>query len=172
MKSRAVVLAAALILMLSSTTAALAQAATREVRGPIWISVPASAHALQAIQVKAPAAGNLTITITVTGTLVYEHTLGTEGSYCLQLSQISGNVGGCVPDAGSDSAIRSYVAADFPTTVPGFGASAQYSIVRTIPVAAGDTYTFYLNGYESNLNTSWLFQPAMTALFVPGTLLP
>ena len=107
MKSRAVVLAAALILMLSSTTAALAQAATREVRGPIWISVPASAHALQAIQVKAPAAGNLTIT--VTGTLVYEHTLGTEGSYCLQLSQISGNVGGCVPDAGSDSAIRSYV---------------------------------------------------------------
>lgn len=111
MKSRAVVLAAALILMLSSTTAALAQAATREVRGPIWISVPASAHALQAIQVKAPAAGNLTIT--VTGTLVYEHTLGTEGSYCLQLSQISGNVGGCVPDAGSDSAIRSYVAADF-----------------------------------------------------------
>jgi hypothetical protein len=170
MKFRAVVLAAAFLTMCSSATLALAQAAVREIRGPIWISVPTSVHALQSIQVKAPETGNLTIT--VTGTVVYEHSFGTEGSYCLQLSQKSGFVGGCVPDEGTDSAIRSYVAADFPTTVPGFGASAQYSIVRTFPVIAGDTYTFYLNGYESNLNTSWLFQPAMTALFVPGTLVP
>ncbi|MGA2807811.1 MAG: hypothetical protein ABSE87_06725 [Terracidiphilus sp.] len=170
MKFRAVALAAAFLLMLSSATLAVAQAAVREVRGPIWISVPTSAHALQAIQVKAPASGNLIVT--VTGTVVYEHTSGTEGSYCLQLSEASGFVGGCVPDAGTDSAIRSYVAAGVATTVPGFGASAQYSIVRTIPVAAGDTYTFYLNGYESNLNTTWLFQPAITALYVPDTLLP
>jgi hypothetical protein len=170
MKSPAVVLATTLILMCSFTTLAKAQAAVGEVRGPIWISVPASAEPMQSIQVKAPAAGN--ITVTVTGTVVYEHTLGTEGSYCLQLSQTSGNVGGCVPDEGSDSAIRSYIASGFPTTVPDFGASAQYSIVRTWPVTSGTTYTFYLNGYETDLNAAWLFQPAITAAYVPGTLLP
>jgi hypothetical protein len=170
MKFRAIVLATTLILTGSFATLAGAQAASREVRGPIWISVPTSAKPLQSIQVKAPETGNLTIT--VTGTVVYEHTLGTEGNYCLQLSTASGNVGGCVPDAGSDSAIRSYVAAEFATTVPGFGASAQYSIVRTWPVTAGTTYTFYLNGYETGFNSAWLFQPAITAVYVPDTLAP
>jgi hypothetical protein len=170
MKFRALVLATTLILTGSFATHAGAQAASREVRGPIWVSVPASATDLESIQVKAPATGNLIIT--VTGTVVYEHTQGTAGNYCLQLSQTAGNVGGCVPDAGSDSAIRSYVASGVATTVPGFGASEPYSIVRTYPVRAGDTYTFYLNGYEENLTTSWLFQPAITAVYVPDTLVP
>jgi len=170
MKFRAIVLATTLILTGSFATHAGAQAASREVRGPIWISVPTSATDLQKIQVKAPATGNLTIT--VTGTVVYEHTEGTAGNYCLQLSETAGNVGGCVPDAGSDSAIRSYIAAGVATTVSGFGASAQYSIVRTWSVRAGETYTFYLNGYEENLTSSWLFQPAITAVYVPDTLAP
>jgi hypothetical protein len=168
MKSKVVFVATMLVLMCGFGKLASAQA-VGEVRGPIWISVSTSAAALQKIEVKAPAAGNMTVT--VTGTLVYEHTLGTAGSYCLQLSQTSGNTGGCVPDGGSDSAIRNYIAADFPTTVPGFGASEQYSIVRTWPVTAGTNYTFYLNGYESGL-TAWLFQPAITVLYVPGTLAP
>jgi hypothetical protein len=170
MKFHALVLATTLALTGSFATLAGAQAASREVRGPIWISVPTSPSKLQSIQVKAPETGNLTIT--VTGTVVYEHTQGTQGDYCLQLSQTAGNVGGCVPDAGSDSAIRSYIAAGVASTVSGFGASAQYSIVRTYAVRAGDTYTFYLNGYENSLDSSWLFQPAMTAVFVPDTLLP
>jgi hypothetical protein len=171
MKFRAVSLATVLILMCSIARVASAQAAAvREVRGPIWITVPIAAAALQSIQVKAPETGNLTITMT--GTVVYEHTEGTEGDYCLQLSEKAAYTGGCVPDAGSDSAIRSYIAAGVATTVPGFGASAQYSIVRTFPVTAGVTYTFYLNGYEKGLSTSYLFQPAITALYVPDTLLP
>jgi hypothetical protein len=171
MKSRAIVLATTLILTCTFTRLAAAQAAAvREVRGPIWIRVQTSAGPMQSIHVKAPATGN--ITVTVTGTVVYEHTLGTEGYYCLQLSQTSGYIGGCIPDEGSDSAVRSSIAADFPTTVPNFGASAQYSIVRTWPVTSGATYTFYLNGYASGFNSAWLFQPAITALYVPGTLLP
>ena len=171
MKSRALTIATLLILMGGFGKLALGQnAAVREVRGPIWTFVPTSAAPLQSIQAKAPANGNMTVT--VTGTMNYEHLLGTQGNYCLQLSTISGYVGGCVPNSGSDSAVRSYIAAAVPSTVPGFGASEQYSIVRTYPVVAGQTYTFYLNGFENNLNNSWLFQPAMTVLYVPGTLLP
>ena len=171
MKLRAFVFATVLILMGSFGKLALSQvAAVREVRGPIWTFVPTSAAPLQSIAVKAPANGN--IIVTVTGTMVYEHLLGTQGNYCLQLSTTASFVGGCVPDSGTDSAVRSYIAAGVPSTVPGFGASEQYSIVRTYPVVAGQTYTFYLNGYENDLNSSWLFQPAMTALYVGGTLLP
>ena len=171
MKSRVLVFATLLILMGSFSKVAMGQvAAVREVRGPIWTFVPTSAAPLQSIEVKAPANGN--IIVTVTGTMVYEHLLGTPGNYCLQLSTTPGWVGGCVPDGGSDSAVRSFIAAGVPSTVPGFGASEQYSIVRTYPVLAGQTYTFYLNGYENDLNSSWLFQPAMTALYVGGTLAP
>lgn len=168
MKSNVVFVAATLILMSAFGKLASAQA-VGEVRGPIWISLSTSAAALQKIEVKAPAAGNMMVT--VTGTLVYEHTLGTAGSYCLQLSERSGNTGGCVPDEGTDSSIRNYIAADFPTTVSGFGTSEQYSIVRIWAVTAGTTYTFYLNGYENGL-TAWLFQPSITVLYVPGTLAP
>ena len=170
MKFRAVVLATALLLTGAFSTLALGQAAVREVRGPIWISMPGSAGALQSITVKAPANGN--ITLTVTGTVVYEHNLGTEGIYCLQLSQTSGSTIGCVPNAGSDSAIRSYIAPAVPTTVPGFGASEQYSIVRTYPATTGTTYTFYLNGYGTGFTGAWLFQPAITATYIPNTLAP
>jgi|SRR5208283_3803916 len=170
MKSRAVILAVTLLSVFGFTTTAVAQDAVREVRGPIWINVPTSATVLQSIKVKAPASGN--ITITVTGTMVYEHTLGNEGEYCLQLSTTPRNTGGCGPDLGSDSAIRSFIAADTPSTVPHFGASEQYSIVRTFPVTAGTTYTFYLNGYQGGLDSGWLFQPAMTALYISGTLEP
>ena len=170
MKVRAVVLATALVLMCGATRFMAGQAAVRQVRGPIWISVPASAGSLQTIQVKAPANGNLIVT--VTGTMVYEHTLGTQGFYCVSLSQTASDVGGCVPDGGSDSAVRGSIASGFPTTVPGYGASEQYSIVKTIPVTAGATYTFYVNGYGSGFTGAWLFQPSMTALYVPGTLVP
>ena len=88
----------------------------------------------------------------------------------MQLSQTSGDVGGCVPDEGSDSAIRFYVAADFPTTQSGYGMLTPYSIVRVWPVAADTSYTFYLNGYESSFNLISLFQPSITVLYVPGTL--
>lgn len=170
MKFRAVVFALTLLLVGSFSSLAFGQAAVREVRGPIWIGMPASAGALQSITVKPAANGNLILT--VTGSVVFEHNFGTQGNYCLQVSTTSGNVGGCVPDAGSDSAIRNYIDADFPTTVPGFGQTEQYSIVRTFPVTAGTTYTFYLNGYESGFTSAWLFQPAMTALYVPATLAP
>jgi hypothetical protein len=169
MKFRAVVLAK-LILAFGCTSVAWGQAASRDVRGPIWIDVPASAGAMQSIQVKAPANGN--VTIIVTGSVVYEHTLGTAGNYCLQLSQTSGNVGGCVPDAGSDSAVRNYIDSDYPTTVPGFGQSEQYSIVRTWAVTGGKTYTFYLNGYGTGFGGVWLFQPAMSAIYAPDALTP
>lgn len=168
MKIRMTVLAAALLLASGLAQLAMAQDAVRQVRGPIWISVPATAGAMQSEAIKAPANGY--VMVTVTGTFNYSHTYGTAGSYCLQLSTTSGYTGGCVPDAGSDSAVRGYVAAAVPTTIPGFGASEQYSIIRQYTVSAGGTYTFYLNGWESGLPNTWLFQPTITVLFVPGAL--
>jgi hypothetical protein len=170
MKVRALILAAALAFTASFATMAGAQSASRQVLGPIWIPVTNSPQALQSLQVHAPAAGNLIIT--VTGTVNYEHTAGTAGNWCLQLSYVAANVGGCVPDAGSDSAIRDYIAAAVATTTPGFGTSTPYSIVRSYPATAGDNYTFYLNGYQSGLNNTWLFQPSITAVFVQDTLQP
>ena len=171
MKTRLVLMAAALILTGGMSRIALAQSAqVRQVTGPIWIAVPTTAGVMQSIQAKVPANGNLLVT--VTGTMTYDHVLGAQGYYCLQLSQTSAFVGGCVPDAGSDSAVRSSIVASEPSTVSGFGASSPYSIVKVIPVTAGMTYTFYLNGFQTGLNTSWLFQPTITALYVPGTLQP
>jgi len=170
MKSRFASFAVTLVLMCSLTTLLAGQAAVSQVRGPIWITVHTIAAPLQSITVKAPAKGN--IIVTVTGSFNYDHTQGTQGDYCLALSQTSGNVGGCIPNAGSDSAVRNYVASDFPTTVPAFGMLEQYSIVRTYPVTAGTTYTFYLNGYAGGFTAAYLFQPSITALYVPGTLAP
>jgi hypothetical protein len=45
-------------------------------------------------------------------------------------------------------------------------------MIRVWPVTAGTNYAFYLNGYESGFTSALLFQPAITALFVPGTLAP
>jgi hypothetical protein len=175
MKFRAFVIATTLSLTGGLATHARAQApASNEVRGPVWFNVTAttsdSPETMQSIEVKAPADGNLTIT--VTGTLMYSHTKGTTGKYCLQLSDTSDYVGGCNLDAGSDSAIRSDIAAGEPTTKPNGGVSVPYSIVRSWPVKAGVTYTFYLNGYAGGLQPTWLFQPAITAIYLPGTLLP
>jgi hypothetical protein len=168
MKLRTLVLTAMLAVLASFSTLAAAQTAASQAVGPIWIAMPASSAVMQSLEVKAAAKGN--IIVTVTGTVNYEHTQGNQGAYCLQLSQTSGYTGGCVPDGGSDSAVRSFIASDMPTTVSGFGASEQYSIVRSWPVTAGTTYTFYLNGYASGFNAAYLFQPSITAIFVPGTL--
>ena len=170
MKMRRVVLAATITLVCSLASLAAAQDDVLQVRGPIWIAMPSSSGRLQSITVKAPANGNMIITMT--GTVNYSHTLGAEGFWCLTLSKTPGDTGGCVPMAGSDSAIRSYFSTGDSSTVPNFGASQPYSIVRTWPVTAGITYTFYLNGYISGLGTTYLFQPSATAVFVTGTLVP
>jgi hypothetical protein len=170
MKIRRVVLAATITLLCSFASLASAQDGVLQARGPIWIAMPSSSGRLQSITVKAPANGNMIVTMT--GTVNYNHTLGTEGFWCLTLSKTSGDTGGCVPMAGSDSAIRSYFSTGDSTTVPGFGASQPYSIVRTWPVTAGTTYTFYLNGYINGLGSTYLFQPSATAVFVTGTLIP
>src|SRR5271154_2204276 len=75
MKVRAFVLAASLLLSGSFATMAHAQAASRSVMGPIWVEMTTSPTALEWSSFKAPANGNLIIT--VTGTVNYEHTQGT-----------------------------------------------------------------------------------------------
>jgi hypothetical protein len=171
MQFRKALLATALILTTGFTGAAIAQnAAVSQTRGPIYITVPASASVLESIEVKPPAAGF--ITVTVTGSFVFETSPGVAGNYCLQLSQTANYIGGCIPDTGSDSAIRNYISSGYPATVPGFGQSEQYSIVRTYGVAAGENFTFYLNGYQNGFAAGYLFQPSITALYVPGTMAP
>jgi hypothetical protein len=159
---------AAVALALAAGSAQAASVSVAQTRGPIWISIPTSGGALQSITVTAPATGNMIVT--AAGSVEFEHTLGTQGDFCVSLSQTSGDTGGCVPNAGSDSAMRSYIAAGFPTTVPGFGTHEGYSIVRVYKVSVGVKYTFYVNGYEQGMTSASLFQPSLTALWVPGTL--
>jgi hypothetical protein len=144
-----------------------------QVIGPNWIIVPTystSLTPLQSITVKAPANGNMIVT--AAGSVTWEFTTGVNADWCLQLSQTPGYVRGCAPDLGTDSAIRFYTAADFPTTMNGYGETTPYSIVRSWPVTAGASYTFYLNGWENNYNGVWLFHPSLTVLYAPGTLAP
>ncbi len=173
MRSRTVFLAITLVLMCSFALPAAAAPGVSQVIGPIWITVPTYSTTLtplQSITVKAPAKGNMIVT--VTGSVNWDDTTGESGYWCLQLSQTSGYVGGCVPDEGSDSAIRFFTDPDFPTTLPGYGMLTPYSIVRVWAVTKDTTYTFYLNGYESAFDAVYLFQPSITVLYVPGTLAP
>ena len=169
MNIRAMALTAALLATASLPKLASAQnSAVVQNRGPIWVSVPKSPASLETITAKAPANGYFIVT--TTGALVYEHNHGTQGWFCLALSPVAGNVGGCVPDSGSDSAVRGDISAAEPSTVPGFGATTPYSIVRTYPVINGDTYTFHLNGDATGFTAAYLFQPSITVLFVPSLL--
>ena len=169
MNIRAMALTAALLATASLPKLTSAQkSAVVQNRGPIWVSVPTSPASLEMIAAKAPANGYFIVT--TTGSLIYEHNQGTQGWFCLALSPVAGNVGGCVPNAGSDSAVRGDISAAEPSTVAGFGATTPYSIVRTYPVVAGNTYTFYLNGDATGFTGAFLFQPSITVLYVPNFL--
>jgi hypothetical protein len=107
--------------------------------------------------------------VTAAGTVSINHTSGTPGNYCLNLNETEGDTDGCGPYVGTDSAVRSYVPAGFPSTgTSDFG--IPYSIVKVFPVSAGVTKTFYLNGAASGFDTCFLFQSSLTALFVPVAL--
>jgi hypothetical protein len=134
----------------------------------IWIAVPASPGALQSITFTPPGSGY--VVITTVGSVNYQHTKGTEGFYCVAVSGTSADTGGCTPGAGSDSAMRQYIASGEPTTVPGLGTLEAYSIVKTVPVLAGHSYTYYLNGYATGVTNTYLFQPSMTALYVAASM--
>lgn len=169
MNIRAMTLTAALLATASLPKLATAQnSAAVQNRGPIWVSVSTSPASLETISAKAPANGYFIVT--TTGSFIYEHNEGTQGWFCLALSPIAGNVGGCVPNTGSDSAVRGDIAAAEPSTVTGFGATIPYSIVRTYPVIAGDIYTFHLNGDATGFTAAYLFQPSITVLYVPSLL--
>ena len=171
MNIRTIALTAALLATASLPKLGTAQnSAVLQNRGPIWVSVPNSPASLETITAKAPENGYFIVT--TTGSIIYEHNQGTQGWFCLALSPVAGNVGACVPDAGSDSAVRGDIAAAEPSTVPGFGATTPYSIVRTYPVTAGGTYTFHLNGDAAGFTGAFLFQPSITVLYVPSLLAP
>ncbi len=136
----------------------------------IWLNIPTSSSPLQSLKVVAPASGYMIVT--VAGSVNFTSIPGTQGYYCVALSQTLANTGGCTPNAGSDSAMRNYIPAGYPAQVAGFGQLEGYSIVKVWPVVAGRTYTFYLNGSESGLKSAYLFQPSITALYVPGALAP
>ena len=169
MNIRALALTAALLVTASLPKLACAQnSAVVQNRGPIWVGVPNLPASLEAITAIAPANGYFIVT--TTGSIIYEHNQGTQGWFCLALSPTAGNVGACVPDAGSDSAVRGDISAAEPSTVPGMGATTPYSIVRTYPVTAGLPYTFHLNGDATGFTGAWLFQPSITVLYVPDIL--
>ncbi len=141
--------------------------AIKQELGPIWVEIPSSSAVLSSISVTPKYNGY--VLVTATGTVSFTHTAAVQGNFCLDLSDTEGYTGGCGPMAGSDTAVRSYVPASFVTS-PDWGFGIPYSIVRVFPVTAGVTETFYLNGYAGNLHGCSLFQPSLTALFVPAAL--
>jgi hypothetical protein len=136
----------------------------------IWTAVPTTASTLQSLKVLTPSSGY--VIVTVTGSVNFLKTSATQGFYCLDLSETANYTGGCDPDVGSNSAVRNYIAADYPATVPGYGQLESYSIVKVWPVSAGKAYTFYLSGYQTGFSGVDLFQPSITALYVPAALAP
>jgi len=146
--------------------AASGEVAVKEVRST-WITVDDHPEALESLETTAPADG--TMLVTAAGSVNYESTNGTVGNYCLTLAQAPRNVEACEPAGSTNVAVRNYIAADFPTTESGVGMLQSYTLVRTWSVQAGHSYSFYVNGYQGGMTVS-LFQPSITALFVPGKL--
>lgn len=141
-------------------------AVKQSVAGP-WVAIPSVAGQISTISVTPPGDGY--VMVTATGMVSITHTSGSSGVYCLDLHNTAGYVGGCAPAAGSDTAIRSYIPSGFPTTgTSDYG--TPYSIVKVFAVTSGTAATFYLNGYATGLDAAVLFQPALTALFIPNAL--
>jgi hypothetical protein len=125
--------------------------------------------ALMSISVTPP--GNGYVLLTATGTVGVTHSVGELGHFLLQVSDVEGEATGYKGQA----ALESYIPTGFPSTVAPSGAAnldfgIPYSIVKVFPVNAGGSYTFYLNGYASGLNTAALRNPMMTAVFIPNAL--
>jgi hypothetical protein len=158
------------------TTDAVAEAkwnknmsAVKQEVGPIWVTIPSTPAFLSSISVTPKYNGY--VMVTATGTISFNtHTPPASGFFCLDLSDDEGYTGGCAPIGGSDTAVRSFVPASFPPTGAGNDFGIPYSIVKVFPVTAGVTMTFYLNGYATGFGNCWLFQPSLTALFVPVAL--
>jgi len=141
--------------------------AVKYTSGPIWISIPATAVSLKSISITPP--GNGYVMVTAAGTVSYTHTLGISGYFCLDLDTTENNTGGCVPNGGTDTALRSFIPSGFPSTGTS-DVGVPFSIVKVISVTGGNPTKFHLNGYANGFNGAWLFQPTLTVLFVPNAL--
>jgi len=132
--------------------------------GGSWVTILATISSLQSITVTPPAAG--TVTIFAAGTITLNAQTGATCNYCLDLGSAVNTAPGCTPMAGSKTATRGTLSANFNG---GAELGLPYNLVETVPVAAGGTYTLHLNG-SSNCPTRFLFHPTMTAIFSPAPL--
>jgi hypothetical protein len=143
------------------------QSQVKQIKGPVWKTVTSTASALTSISVTPPGKGYLILT--ATGSFNFTHTSGTQGYFCLDLNETEDSLAGCAPMAGSDSGVRSWVPADFPSTgTSDFG--VPFSIVKVYEVKDKSVRTFYFNGYAEHFDSATLFHPSLTALFVPAAL--
>jgi len=138
------------------------------VQGNIWVTIPTTVGELMSITFTAPSSG--AVIIEASGTVAYSDSSGASGGfYCLDLSDTTADAGGCTPNTGSRSAIRSYIPAGMPNMDSGLGFG--YSIREVVNVISGASYTWYLNGRVSGTDvTAFLFHPVLTALFVPDEM--
>jgi len=130
-----------------------------------WATVPTTAASIISLAFTAPKAGN--VLVTATGSITIESTGTTNGYYCLDLSIVQNDVGGCTPMAGSKSAIRSYIPSNF-STLTGSTYGSPFTMQEVYPVTTGQSITIYINGATSGLKNTYLFHPTITALFIPN----
>lgn len=88
--------------------------AIKQVLGEDWVPMPSSHAPLSSISVTPKYNGF--VMVTAAGTVSINHTSGTLGNDCLNLNETEGDITGCGPYVGTDSAVRSFVPAGFPST--------------------------------------------------------
>lgn len=149
------------------TAVAQQMPAVKQSLSGIWIAIPVTAGQLSTISFTAPGTGYAMIF--ANGSIYLDTLASTAAFACIDLDATSAYVGGCIPNSGSDTAIRTYLPATFPDTTE---FAIPYSMIKVIPVTSSTTYSYYLNGLATGTAASgaWLFQPNMTVLFVPNLL--
>jgi len=153
---------------LSATVAAQKQAAIKPGITPYWVQIQGSTSDLLTTAATAP--GNGVFLVMAVGTVIYQSNGSGVGNICLDVSEISGNVGGCAPSGANHSATRFQVPASAGTAL-----GVPYTVVDTVAVSQGETRTFYLAGYYtgtalSSTDSVYLFQPTLNIVYLPGSM--
>jgi hypothetical protein len=141
--------------------------AVKQVLSGTWMSIPIQASGSQLTSISFTPKRDGYVTTFATRSVAVDTIANTTAFTCIDLDVTSGYTGGCTPLGGSGTAYRS----SFPNTFPVSGdLQFPYTLVKTIVVSSGVTYTYYLNGYATGMTVAYLFQPNIVAIYTPNLL--
>ena len=131
-----------------------------------WYTITGTWNDLARITVTAPANGFMYVSASGSLSLI-KNSSAAAGSWGLDLHTSPDEGPGWVPMAGSKSAARGWFPASWVFTTE---MGIPFHIQEVFPVAAGVTYSFYLNGRVTGFSTASAFHPSIVAIFIPSGL--